>query len=237
MKEDKKHTTPSHGAQAGDSIDAGKKAAVSKPHAGAEKSLDAEGKRSKDAEFEALIENEYKEQFTKKVQKIISKRLREVKTVKEEKDTFTEEKKIELIKRLLSENRELKKRFEAEKHDTEIKGRAEELKRQVEETRKAYPEFNFEEEIKNPEFTRLLKAGVKVKDAYEVINIDTIIERNSKNAEKKVVDSIRAKANRPTENGSEGGSGILLAGNASKLTKKERADLAKRAAKGEKISF
>ena len=59
----------------------------------------------------------------------------------------------------------------------------------------------------------------------------------AKNAEKKVVDSIRVKANRPTENGSEGGSGILLSGNASKLTKKERADLARRAAKGERITF
>ena len=157
--------------------------------------------------------------------------------VKEEKETLTEEKKIELIKRLLWENRELKQRFEEEKHNAQMKTRAGELKAQAEETKEVYPDFNFEEEIKNPEFARLLKAGVKVKDAYEVINIDTIIDRSSKNAEKKVVDSIRAKANRPTENGSEGGSGILLSGNASKLTKKERADLAKRAAKGERISF
>lgn len=236
MKEDKKRTTPTESAQAGESIEA-EKATVSTSQAGEEKSLDAEGKRDKDAEFEELIENEYKEQFSKKVQKIISKRLREVKTVKEEKETLTEEKKIELIKRLLWENRDLRQRFEEEKHNAEVKTRAGELKAQAEETKKAYPEFNFEEEIKNPEFARLLKAGVKVKDAYEVINIDSIIDRSSKDAEKKVVDSIRAKANRPAENGSEGGSGILLSGNASKLTKKERADLAKRAAKGERISF
>ena len=74
-------------------------------------------------------------------------------------------------------------------------------------------------------------------NSAKVVNIDSIIEKNSKNAEKKVVDSIRVKGNRPVENGSEGNSGILLSGNASKLTKKQRADLAKRAAKGEKISF
>lgn len=237
MKEDKKRTTPTQCAQAGDSIDAVEKAVVSESQSGEDKSLDAEGKRDKEAEFEALIENEYKEQFSKKVQKIISKRLREVKTVKEEKDTLTEEKKIELIKRLLWENRQLKVRFEEEKQNAEMKSRAGELRSQAEETKKVYPDFDFEEEMKNPEFARLLKAGVKVKDAYEVINIDSIIDRSSKNAEKKVLDSIRAKASRPTENGSEGGSGILLSGNASKLTKKERADLAKRAAKGERISF
>ena len=236
MKKDKKRTTPLQSAQAGDSIDA-ETATVSTSQSGGNSSLDAEGKRDKDAEFDALIENEYKEQFTKKVQKIISKRLREVKTVKEENNTLTEEKKVELIKRLVMENRALKARFENEKRSAEVKNRTDELKKQIELAKEAYPDFDFEQEIKNPEFVRLIKVGVNVKEAYEVVNIDSIIDKNSKNAEKKVVDSIRAKSSRPAENGSEGGSGILLSGNASKLTRKERADLAKRAAKGEKISF
>ena len=236
MKDDKKRTTTAESAQAGDSIDAEKNAAVSVSQSG-EVRLDAEGKKDKDAEFDALIENEYKEQFTKKVQKIISKRLREVKTVKEENNTLTEEKKVELIKRLVMENRALKARFENEKRSAEVKNRTDELKKQIELAKEAYPDFDFEQEIKNPEFVRLIKVGVNVKEAYEVVNIDSIIDKNSKNAEKKVVDSIRAKSSRPAENGSEGGSGILLSGNASKLTRKERADLAKRAAKGEKISF
>ena len=237
MKDDKKRTTPTHSAQAGDSIDAGKNATVSASYTGVKESLAAEGKRDKDAEFEALIEGEYKEQFTKKVQKIISKRLKEVKSVKEERNPLTEDKNVELIRRLVMENRALKQRFEEERRNVQMQTRAEEIKKQVEETKEIYPDFDFEAELKNPEFARLLKAGVKVKDAYEVINIDSIIDRNSKDAEKKVVDSIRAKSNRPAENGSEGGSGILLSGNASKLTKKQRADLAKRAMRGEKISF
>lgn len=257
-------------AQAGEGIDA-ENATVSASHTGEKEHLAAGGECDKDAEFEALIENEYKEQFSKKVQKIISKRLREVKILKEEKDKnalFVEsllekfkiedgdtgklmkmidermagvnpsdEKKVELIRKLVEENRNLKKRREEEMRGMEVKSRADELKRQAEETKKLYPEFSLEKEIKNPEFVRLLKVGVNVKDAYEVVNIDSIIDRNSKNAEKKVVDSIRAKSHRPVENGSEGNSGILLSGNASKLTKKQRADLAKRAAKGEKISF
>ena len=236
MKKDKKRTTPQQSAQAEDSIDA-VTATVSTSQTGVNESLDAEGKRDKDAEFDALIENEYKEQFTKKVQKIISKRLREVKTVKEENNTLTEEKKVELIKRLIMENRALKARFENEKRTAEVKTRTDELKKQIELAKEAYPDFDFEQEIKNPEFVRLIKVGVNVKEAYEVVNIDSIIDKKSKNAEKKVVDSIRAKSSRPAENGSEGGSGILLSGNASKLTRKERADLAKRAAKGERISF
>lgn len=267
---EKRLTISSESAQAGESIDAGN-AAVSASQTGEKESLAAEGSRDKDAEFEALIENEYKEQFSKKVQKIISKRLREVKNMKEAKDKNTlfvesllekfgiedgdteklqkmidenmsvgknpDGRKVELIRKLVEENRNLKKRSEEEMRGMEVKTRADELKRQAEETKKLYPEFSLEKEIKNPEFVRLLKVGVKVKDAYEVVNIDSIIDKNSKNAEKRVVDSIRVKANRPVENGSEGSSGILLSGNASKLTKKQRADLAKRAAKGEKISF
>ena len=252
-----------------DSIDAETIATLSTSQSGEER-LDAEGKSDKDAEFEALIENEYKEQFSKKVQKIISKRLREVKSVKEEHDKNTllvqsllkkfniedgdteklermideamekiptEDKKAELIKRLVAENRYLKSTREEERRDMETKSRAGELRKQVEETKAAYPDFDIEKEIKNPEFTRLIRLGVNVKNAYEVSNIDAILQNNFKTAEKKVVDSIRHKANRPVENGSEGASGILLSGNASKLTKKQRADLAKRAAKGEKISF
>ena len=125
MKDDKKRTTPTDSAQAGDSIDAGKNATVSASHTGVKESLAAEGKRDKDAEFEALIEGEYKEQFTKKVQKIISKRLKEVKSVKEERNPLTEDKNVELIRRLVMENRALKQRFEEERRNVQMQTRAE----------------------------------------------------------------------------------------------------------------
>ena len=273
MKEkEKKLTVSAESAQARDGIDAEKKAAVSTPQTGEEKSFDAESTQNKDAEFEALIEGEYKEQFSKKVQKIISKRLREVKNLKEEKDKNTQivesllkrfniedgdteklermiekemahygsknnEKQAELIKRLIAENTFLKRLRQDEMQGMERRNRAQVLKAQAEETKRAYPDFDFEKELKNSEFLRLLRLGVNVKNAYEVVNIDSILDKNSKSAERKVVDSIRSKGNRPVENGSEGASGILLSGNASKLSRKERAELAKRAAKGETISL
>lgn len=273
MKENEnKLTISAESAQSRESIDAEKEAAVSEPQTGGEKSFAAGSSRNKDAEFDALIEGEYKEQFSKKVQKIISKRLREVKAMKEVKDKNTQvvesllkkfniedgdteklermieeqmtqdnkniqEKRTELLKRLIAENSFLKKSREEELRKMQLRNRMQQWKMQAEEAKKVYPEFNFEEELKNPEFCRLLKVGVSVRNAYEVVNIDTILDRNSKTAERKVVDSIRSKGNRPVENGSEAQSGILLSGNASKLNKKQRAELAKRAAKGERISF
>ena len=239
-KNEKKIITFAKSAQAEDNINAENKAEVSTPQTGDKESFAAGSTRDKDKEFDALIENEYKEQFSKKVQKIISKRLREVKDLKEEnmrKNTENIESKEEILRRLTLENNFLKKRREDELQLMKLRSEAQKLRAQAEETRNIYPEFDFKKEIKNPEFARLLKLGVGVKTAYEVANIDAILENNTKNAEKKVVDSIRLKGNRPVENGSEGAAGILLSGNASKLSRKERAELAKRAAKGERISL
>ncbi len=235
-KNDKKDIISAECAQAEDNINAEKTAEVSNPQTGDKESFAAESTRDKDKEFDALIENEYKEQFSKKVQKIISKRLREVKNLKE-KNMKNAENKEEILRRLAFENSFLKKRHENELQLMKLRGEAQKLRKQAAETKEVYPDFDFEKEIKNPEFMRLLKLGVGVKNAYEVANIDAILENNTKAAEKKVVDSIRLKGNRPVENGSEGASGILLSGNASKLSRKERAELAKRAAKGERISL
>lgn len=241
MKEkETKLTVSAESAQAGEGIDAEKGAAVSTPQAGEKESFDAGSTRDKEAEFDALIKNEYKEQFSKKVQKIISKRLREVKDLKEEsirKNTENDEHREEILRRLILENNFLKKRRDDELQLVKLRSKAQKLREQAAETRNIYPEFDFEKEIKNPEFMRLLKLGVSIKNAYEVANIDAILENNTKKAEKKVIDSIRLKGNRPVENGSEGAAGILLSGNASKLSRKERAELAKRAAKGERISL
>ena len=153
------------------------------------------------------------------------------------KNIRSDESREEILRRIILENNFLKKRRENELQLMKLRSEAQKLREQAAETKETYPEFDFEKEIKNPEFMRLLKIGVGVKNAYEVVNIDAILEKNTKATEKKVVDSIRLKGNRPVENGSEGAAGILLSGNASKLSRKERAELAKRAARGEKISF
>ncbi len=218
-------------AQSGDSKEAENVAADSRLPAG-EESLAAEDTKSKDDEFRALIEGEYKAQFNKAVQKIITKRLREVKSMKE-----ATKKTAAIIERLLAENTYLKKERTRRAQDTEVNSLVSDWKKQAEETKKAYSDFDLKKELENPEFCRLLKLGVGMKTAYEVLNIDTILDKNSKNAEKMVVDSIRLKGNRPVENGSEDAGGIILSSNVSKLNKKQRAELAKRAAKGERISF
>lgn len=267
MKKKNEHTIPLSSAETEGCIDA-EKAVVSKPQSGDSESLDAEGNK-KTAEFEELISNKYKKQFSEKVKSIISRRIKEVKGLKEKlqkdaetvsmiKNKFniesddiqeierrideamngtTENRHVQLIRRLITENEFLKKENERRMNESKAKSVADKIKAQVEETKKIYSDFDINKEFENPEFRRLIKAGVSVKNAYEVLNIEGILDSNSKETERQTLDQMRRKTNRPVENGSELSGGILLSNGISKLTKKQRAELARRAASGEKIEF
>ena len=83
MKTEKNVITPEAvSAEAADGADMAENAAVSAPQTG-EESFDAESEGMKNAEFEKLISGPYKRQFDERVRKIISRRLKEVKQLKE----------------------------------------------------------------------------------------------------------------------------------------------------------
>lgn len=57
------------------------------------------------------------------------------------------------------------------------------LQKEIAETVNIYPDFNFEKELENEEFKRLLSTGVTVKNAYEVIHIDEIVKDGDTDAD------------------------------------------------------
>ena len=65
------------------------------------------------------------------------------------------------------------------------------------------PGFNFEEELKNPRFAKLIYAGVPVEDAFVVSNLPQILgivaESAAKDSEKKIAASIASGMQRPKE--------------------------------------
>ena len=104
-----------------------------------------------------------------------------------------------------------------------------------------YPDFDLGTEARNPQFLSMLKSGVPVKLAYEVLHMDGIkagvAQAAAQRTAKQVVDGIRAKGARPPENGTAAQSGFTVKDDVSKLTKKDRAEIARRAARGERITF
>lgn len=112
---------------------------------------------------------------------------------------------------------------------------------QAEGMKEKYPDFDLVTESQNPEFLAALKAGMSIEKAYRAVHYEELMQKEiaaaSKSTEKAVVDNIRAKGTRPAENGVSSQSGIVFKSDPSKLTKKDRAEIARRVAQGEKISF
>jgi hypothetical protein len=104
-----------------------------------------------------------------------------------------------------------------------------------------YPSFNVQAEAQNPQFMSLLRSGVPMQTAYEVIHMEDIkagIQRMTASAtEKQVTDNIRAKGQRPAENGTSSQSAFTVKDDVSKLSKADRRNIAVRSRRGESISF
>lgn len=112
---------------------------------------------------------------------------------------------------------------------------------EAEQVRATYPDFDLNAEVKNPRFLSMLKSGVPVQHAYEVLHLDDIkagvAQTTAKRTEKQVVDGIRAKGARPQENGTSSQSAFTVKDDPSKWSKKDRAEVARRVARGETIKL
>ena len=114
--------------------------------------------------------------------------------------------------------------------------------REAEELRNFYPNFDLYKELnKFPDFGRMLSAGVNVKTAYEALHHDEIImgamQTTAQRIAKKTADGIASRQTRPPENGLGSQASANVKTDVRKLTKEDRMEIARRAARGEIISF
>ena len=205
----------------------------------------------KRAEFENLIRGEYKQAFDERVQKIIDRRFRDMRILKEqaarirpvldalyEKYGVTDAEK--LAQMLKTDDARMngagdgRHRLAAMKV---MKWRAD-----ADELLRMNPGFDLANEMKNAAFTALLKAGVDMKTAYRAMHQDEILDSAVKYAAKKAHDlavkEMRMHASRPEENGAGGRGGAKMAPlSVSNMTRAEREEIERRSARGEKVYF
>lgn len=172
-------------------------------------------------EYRRLIKTKYKDLFTEDVERIVSRRVKKYKS-------------------------ELERLREADVGEQYTREDAIELVRAQEGVlRNKYDGFSLEDSEKNEKFLILAAAGEKsgvfgVEEAYILANFDSIVgkerERVRLETEETMRKSFTERRARPDENGLSGTSKRVRF-DVSGLSKKERAEIAKRAAKGEKISF
>ena len=104
-----------------------------------------------------------------------------------------------------------------------------------------YPSFDLKTEVQNPQFLAMLKAGVPMEHAYQTLHLDEITQNAARvaaqTADAQAQARIKQKASRPSENGTSSKSAIVVKNDVSSLTRKDRAEIARRVQRGEKISF
>ena len=98
-----------------------------------------------------------------------------------------------------------------------------------------------EAELQNPEFVNLITNNVDVKTAYEVLHRDEIIPAAMQFAaqavEQNIAKKIAANGVRPSENGMGSQASAVVKSDVSKLTKMDIDEVARRVARGERVTF
>ena len=146
------------------------------------------------------------------------------------------------FKKMEKENAELRKARDEQARKENADKLYAKWTQEAEATKAVYPNFNLETEVmNNPKFVELLRNNIDVRSAYEVTHKDEIIagamQFAVKEAESKITNKIIANGARPSENGISSKGASQVKSDVSKLTKAEREDIARRVARGEKISF
>lgn len=231
--------------------------------------------------FRALVDGEYKDQYTEDTQRIIDRRFRETKNLETQLsqqkpilDMLMQRYKIadgdlgkltqaiendnaywsqaaeeagmsvEQYKQFQKLQRENAQLLQAQRRSQSQQAAQQQLQKwyQEAEAMKAdYPGFDLERESQDPQFLSMLRSGVPVKLAYEVMHMDeiksTVAQTTAQQTEKQVVEGIRAKGARPAENGTSSQSGFVVKDDPAKWTKKDRAEIVRRVQRGEQIKL
>lgn len=144
-------------------------------------------------------------------------------------------------RKLQRENEAFRSQARQTQGELAVRQQLEDWRRQAAEVQRAYPGFDLAAECRDGQFLGMLKAGVPMRHAYEVRHLEDIktgvAAQVSRRTERQVTETIRAKGARPPENGASGTSGILVKADPGKLSRADRAEIARRVARGESIEF
>ncbi|MBR1497410.1 MAG: hypothetical protein IJ617_07280 [Oscillospiraceae bacterium] len=112
---------------------------------------------------------------------------------------------------------------------------------EAEALRNKLPAFDLAAESRDGRFRAMLRSGVPLELAYRALHTEELLREGMYSAaaaaERRIVDNIRARGARPVEAGAAGQGGFTVREDVSRLSRQERAEIARRAAKGELISF
>lgn len=102
-----------------------------------------------------------------------------------------------------------------------------------------YPAFELDEVLNNPSVADMIRRGIGLEAAYRAAYFDQLMTestaRTAKQVEQGVAARIQQRAQRPAENGAHPGAAAETKVDVAHMTAKQRAELAKRTRRGERI--
>ena len=145
------------------------------------------------------------------------------------------------FQRIKAENDQLKRAQERQQGEERANAQLQQWYSEAQSVKAKFPGFDLNAEVKNPQFQQLLRAGTPIELAYRVMHMDAMmtdaVQTAAAKTEQRVVANVRAKGARPTEAGASSQGGFTVKDDVSKLNKKDRAEIARRAMRGETIVF
>lgn len=136
-----------------------------------------------------------------------------------------------------NENQQLKSVFHEQQEQQHIEQVYKRWSEESSELKKTYADFDFSKWSQNQQFVDLLGAGISVRQAYELCDMENIIANKAKQVEANVVSNIQAKGKRIQENGTKPTPGIVVKSSVDNLTNADLDEIERRVRAGEKISF
>ena len=213
-----------------------------------------------DGEFDMLIRDKFKDQFSRKTQAIIDKRFKETKELEAYRTSVSPVVDMLMEKYELEPGNEgmlgemLKASFEREAGSIRAESEQTALRRDAlrervgtwvrdsESLKELYPEFDLRTELKSqPLFSQLVLAGAPLKSAYEVVHRDEILggamAYTADKVREQMVHDIEAKGRRPVENGVASQGAIVSSVDVSALSSDDILKILRQVEKGAKITF
>lgn len=149
------------------------------------------------------------------------------------------------MKQLEAENAQLQAIRQEEDRRKEFDAKYAEWSMQADFAKNEYPNLDLNTEMQNKDFFGLLTRGIDVKTAYQVIHQDEIVQsaistatqRTAQAVQQQTVNNIRSKGLRPDESAGSSQAGFTFKADPHKWTKADREEIAKRVARGEKITL
>ena len=140
-----------------------------------------------------------------------------------------------------AENRRLRDAQRQFEQQQQIQRQMDEWDRQSNNLKQIFPDFDLDTELENPDFERALRSGLSIDRAFYAVHGADItsgaMQYTAQAVRQATAEDLAMRRNRPSENGLSRQASAKVTKDVHSLTRKERAELARRSMNGERIRF